>query len=259
MNQVAPQTFEVKLGQFRMDEAGGPMHSQIVDVLGEAIASGRLSSGDKLPPERELAVVFGVSRVTLRQSLESLERHGMLRRAVGRGGGTFVSEVKLRRDLTRYAGLADELLEQQVGVTARVISAVECTATRTIEAALNLPPGAATYEIVRVRLVGGRPVALERTNYGAERLPGLLDLPLDGSIYEVMRHYYGDAPVRATEYLDPIVAGPDEVATLEVDLGAPLMHVERIAYDQADVPIEFSRDIFRGDRTRMVVESGERR
>lgn len=259
MTSTEERTLADKLGHFRPDESGGPIHAQIVDHLTSAIGAEKLSAGEALPPERQLATILGVSRVTLRRALETLERHGLVRRSVGRGGGTFVSEPKLQRDLTRYAGLADELRDQQVEVTARVLSAHERTASPAIAAALHLPPGAAIYEIVRVRLVKGQPVALERTNYAVGRLPGLLELPLEGSIYDAMRRRYGEAPVQAAEYLEPMVAGPDEVAALEVQAGAPLMYVERIAYDLAGEPMEFSRDVFRGDRTRMVVVSGERR
>ena len=38
---------------------------------------------------------------------------------------------------------------------------------------------------------------------------------------------------------------------------APLMQVERTAYDEAGEPVEFARDLFRGDRTRIVMWTSE--
>jgi GntR family transcriptional regulator len=50
-----------------------------------------------------------------------------------------------------------------------------------------------------------------------------------------------------------VTAGAREAEALEVDLGAPLMLVERTAYARSGEPLEFARDLFRGDRTRVVL------
>src|SRR5262245_23743957 len=73
-----------------LDRGVGPAYAQIEDRVSEAIAAGDLQPGDRLPPERELAGQLGVSRMTLRQALQTLERRGLVRRTVGRHGGTFV-------------------------------------------------------------------------------------------------------------------------------------------------------------------------
>ncbi len=61
-----------------------------VERLAQSIRLGVLSGGDQLPPERELADTFGVSRVTLREALKALKAAGLLESRRGRGGGTFV-------------------------------------------------------------------------------------------------------------------------------------------------------------------------
>ncbi|WP_327089174.1 GntR family transcriptional regulator [Nonomuraea sp. NBC_01738] len=241
------------IGPIDLDEERGALYTQIVDAVVAAMAEGRLVPGDRLPAERDLAIELGVSRDTLRQALRELQRHGHVVRTVGRGGGTFVAEPKVRRNLSRYSGLADELREQDIKAAARVLSARGRSASPAIAAALGVQPGEPVHEIVRVRLADDRPMALEHTYYAQALFPGLLDHPLDGSIYELLRSIYGETPVRAVEYLEPILAGPDEARALGIEEGAPLMYVERIAYDAADRPVEFGRDVYRGDRTRMVV------
>ena len=54
------------------------------------IASGELRSGDKLPPERELAARFGVSRGAVREALRTLERTGLVALQAGSRGGAFI-------------------------------------------------------------------------------------------------------------------------------------------------------------------------
>jgi DNA-binding FadR family transcriptional regulator len=58
------------------------------------IFSGEMGPGDRLPPERELAAQLGISRITLREALKSLEAAGYLVTKVGAHGGTRVNELK---------------------------------------------------------------------------------------------------------------------------------------------------------------------
>ena len=232
---------------------GAPAHVQIEEWLANAVASGTLAPGEQLPPERDLARRLGVSRMTVRHALASLQRRGLVARRVGRGGGTFVAEPKL--ELAGLAALSDQLRALGLAAGARVLSARELAAPTDVAEALALPAGAVVYEIVRVRLADGSPVALERGTYPADAFPGLLRQPLEGSLYELFRTRYDDVPVRAVERLEAAVASRDEAAALEVATGDPLLRVERVAHGASGRPLELGRDLFRGDRTRVVWET----
>src|SRR2546423_5618457 len=65
--------------------------SSIADQIRQAIVTGKLAQGERLPPERELAEQFGVSRVTVRDALRSLEAMGLLEVKVGARGAAFVT------------------------------------------------------------------------------------------------------------------------------------------------------------------------
>jgi GntR family transcriptional regulator len=208
-----------------------------------------------LLPERELASRAGVSRMTLRHALDSLERRGVVARQVGRGGGTLVAEPKL--ELAGLAALSDQLRAQGRAAGARVLSAEELPASAAAAAELAIEPGAPVFELVRVRLADRSPVALEHTTLPADAFPGLLARRLTGSLYELMRAHY-DVPVRALERLEPVLATPKEAAALGIEPGAALFRVERTAYGATGRPLEWSRDLFRGDRTRVVWESAIR-
>jgi GntR family transcriptional regulator len=238
-----------------LDRGGQPAYAQIEDRVAEAVSAGDLQPGDRLPPERELAEQLGVSRMTLRQALQTLERRGLVRRTVGRHGGTFVAEPKIERDLTALAGLTEQLRRQGHQAGARVLSTQEGPASRRTAAALGLAAGGRVFEVVRLRLSDGTPLALERSLFPAERFEGLLDRPLDGSLYALLDATYGVAVRRAVERLEPVIAGPREATLLSVDEGAPLLLVERTAFDAAGLAVEYARDRFRGDRTQVVVTS----
>jgi GntR family transcriptional regulator, transcriptional repressor for pyruvate dehydrogenase complex len=65
--------------------------SAIAEQIRTAIVTGQLGQGDRLPPERELAEQFGVSRVTVRDALRALEAMGLIDVRVGARGGAFVT------------------------------------------------------------------------------------------------------------------------------------------------------------------------
>lgn len=64
----------------------------VVEQIRQAIFDGKVAAGDRLPTERELSRLFGVSRMTLREAIRVLERSGLLRIQAGGGGGTFVAD-----------------------------------------------------------------------------------------------------------------------------------------------------------------------
>jgi GntR family transcriptional regulator len=85
----------------------------------------------------------------------------------------------------------------------------------------------------------------------------MLGCRLDGSLYELLEVRYGQRPHRARESLEPVTAGVRDAEALEVSEGTPLMLVERTAYARTGQPVEFARDLFRGDRTRIVMWTSE--
>jgi GntR family transcriptional regulator len=237
--------------------SGTTVHTQIEDWLSGAIATGRFSPGDKLPAEQDLAEWFGVSRMTLRHALGELARRGLVTRSVGRGGGTFVAEPKLEQDLTTLAGFSEQLRRHGVTPGARVLAATEYPAGPATAAALQLSEDDRIYGVRRIRLADGKPVVLEHSRFPAALFPGMLGCRLDGSLYELLEVRYGQRPHHARERLEPVTASVREAEALDVEEGAPLMLVERTAYSQSGQPLEFARDLFRGDRTRVVVWTSE--
>ena len=214
-----------------------------------------LAPGERLGAERELAQRLGVSRSTVRGALADLERSGTIVRTRGRSGGIFVAERKVERDLTSLAGLPAYLRRQGFQSDARVISTATVTAAADVAEALGLAHGALVHEIVRVRLADDEPISLERAAFPADRFPGLLDRALSGSLYELFERDYGLAPAQAEERIEVVDAGISDARLLELPRRASLVSISRIAWDTAGAPFECSRDLFRGDRVRIVVRA----
>jgi GntR family transcriptional regulator len=232
--------------------AGVPAYAQIEERVVDLIQAGHLAVGDRLPPERDLAMWVGVSRMTARAALRSLAQRGVLQRDVGRG--TFVARAKLEHDLSRFAGFTEMVRRQGLSAAARIRAINELPASDVVAGALEIAEGDPVYRVERLRFAGGEPLTLEDSWLPAARFPGLLDHDMRGSLYELMSAAYGIAPVRALERLEPVVAEEHHAAALGVRPGAPLMLLERVAYDGDGTPVEFARDHHRGDRARFVVQ-----
>ena len=180
----------------------------------------------------------------------------MVRRVPGRGGGTFVARGKIERDLSRIVGVPALLRSQGVVAGTRVLSAPGWP-RRTTSPRRRCAPGPASWSSTWSG--SGSPTAarspVEHARFPARRFPGLLELPLGGSVYELLEEHFGAEPTDAVERIEVVPASPDEAAILDVEPGAPLMAITRTTTDPDGEPIEFSRDLFRADRTRIVVRT----
>ena len=224
-------------------------------MLAEQISSGRLRPGQRLGAERALAAELGVSRATLRQALAVLEEGGVVRRVPGRGGGTFVAKGKIERDLSRIVGVPALLRSQGVVAGTRVLSAGLTAADEPVARSLGLRPGDLVVDLNRIRLADGSPIVVEHARFPADRFLGLLELPLGGSVYELLGEHFGTRPAEAVERIEVVTASPGEAQVLDVPAGSPLLAITRTTSDADGAPIEFSQDLFRGDRIRIVVRT----
>ena len=109
-----------------------PAYKLVVDRIQEQIVSGALGVGDRLPPERELAVRLDVSRPAIREGLRMLEALGALKMGVGTGpdSGTIVASRPIEalvRLLQIHQGLSNLSIAEiaEVGIMLEALSARE--------------------------------------------------------------------------------------------------------------------------------------
>jgi GntR family transcriptional regulator len=233
----------------------GPAAEDVRRRLLEEISRGRVAAGARLGGERELAGLFGVSRSTMRQALGELELEGVVRRVPGRGGGTFVRQQKVERDLSQVVGVPALLRAQGMTAGSRIVSTGLTPADEPTAAALGLGAEDYVIDVVRIRLADGTPISLEHVRLPAAFFPGLLDLPLGGSLYELLEQHYGTVPGEAVEHIEVTSAAEDEAAILAVEPGAPLLSITRTTKDAEGRVFEYSHDLFRADRTVITVRT----
>jgi GntR family transcriptional regulator len=230
-----------------------PLYIQIAESLLDQIESGKLAPGHRLPPERELSRALGVNRLTLRQALDMLETQGLLVRRPGHG--THIAESKIERQAGKLISFTRGMERRGYKPRARVIKFTERPVEASVAVHLRLPVSGMVYEIHRLRLINQEPVLLERFIVPFDRFPRLTRHDLaKRSLYEIMETEYGVVVSKAQQSLEPVLSTEYEATLLKIKPGAPLMLERRLSFDQQDQPVEYSKDLFRGDRFRFVTD-----
>lgn len=227
--------------------AASPKHRLAADALAGAIADGRLSTGDQLPPERVLAEEMGISRMTLRQAIRHLAERGVLEPRGGRG--TFVRQPVIHQDLSALTGFTEEMARQGRRAGSVVVEAARRAPDPETAQALGLAPGAEVWRIARLRLADGEAVGLETTEVAADLAPDLLDRAdlAGGSLYAALREHYGLRPALAEQTFAADAADAGSALSLGLARGAPVLRLTRLTRDAAGRPFERVRSVYRGD------------
>lgn len=232
-----------------------PAHARISYWLERLIVSRKLRAGDKLPAEVDIASALGVSRMTLRQALASIEGKGLIERRRGRFGGNFVAQPRFDFSLSDLPGFTEQMRRAHVEAGAHVVQALTRAPSPVVRTALRLRRGDQVHEVLRVRSANGDPITLEETYFPAGAFPGMLDFDLGDSLYRVMEREYGRPPHSADEVIEPVKATSQQAELLGIGVDDALLLVTRTSYAVDGLPVEFSRDYFRPDRTRIVVRT----
>ena len=144
-------------------------YEQTVQLIEAYIEANKLTIGDRLPTETEIARMAGVSLITVRRAMTELAQAGFIRREQGRG--TFVQARRIDAETTRLGGLSDTL--DAVGsLTTEVLSVARVDASPVQRSALALDLGDKVWEVRRLRRIDGEPAALEVACVPAKRAPG---------------------------------------------------------------------------------------
>lgn len=234
-----------------LSEDGGPRYVQLRRRLKEAIDVGMLPPGAPLPPERELAGITDLSRVTVRKAIRDLAREGLVERR--QGSGTFVRQpvARMAQSLSRLTSFTEQMAQRGLDATSRWLERGVFAPTQAEAAALGLGAGDEVARIGRLRMAGGRPMALERASLPLDILPN--PLAVKTSLYAVLAEL-GTRPVRAVQKISAVNIDAPEARLLGVAEGAAGLSIERTSCLESGRVAEFTRSLYRGDAYDFVAE-----
>ena len=215
----------------------------VIDELGEGVA---------LPSERELAERFEVSRVTFRQAVSELVLEGRLVRR--QGAGTFVAPPKLVQPLA-LVSYTEGMRSQGVEPGRYLVTAEHMAADDRLAADLAIGPGEPTLHIERVLLADSERIGLESTYLSARRFPDLLSaFDPATSLYAYLTHQAGIVLSHAEERVETVLATPREALLIGTNPAVPMLLLHRLTRDDAGVPVERVRSLYRGDRFSFITQ-----
>lgn len=222
----------------------GPRYTQLRRRLQEAIKQGILAPSSSLPPEREIAEITRLSRVTVRKAMQELVDKGVI--VQRQGSGSFVCDTtpKVEQSLLNLTSFTEDMASRGMSTHSVWLErGIVRASAREVEA-LGLEPGASVARIYRLRAADGRPLALERATLPLDILPNPLEV--ETSLYEVLARS-GHRPVHAIQRFTALNLGEDEAELLDVPPGAAALSIERTSFLDTGQVAEFTQSIYRGD------------
>ena len=185
------------------------------------IDRGVLRSQEALPSERDLAVDFAVSRITVRKALDALVEEGCWFRR--HGAGTFVAG-RVEKQFGNLSSFSEDMAARGRIVRSEWLARAEGPVTPDESLMLGLSPGAKVYRFHRLRLADDLAMAIEPAQSPVLRLPA--SIPFTNSLYEALEAQ-GRRPVRALQRLRAVLFDPQQAKLLGIEPGAAGLFIER--------------------------------
>ena len=230
-----------------ISEASRPLYHRVYREISKEIESGSLQPGDRLPSERSLCVALGVSRATVRRAIEELTADGLVE---GRGRGSFITDDALHEPPNTLMSLSELGRSRGLNASARVIVATVRAATIDEAEMFGIAPGAELFELKRVRMLDGLPIAVDHNRVPLRLAPELSELDFTAaSLYEALERA-GNPPRRADYRLEARAADAPEADLLGLARGAPVLFATTVAIGEQGKVVDLGRTVYRADRYR---------
>jgi len=225
-----------------------PLHQQLSDCLRRQVLAVNWPADSAIPSERELMRLTGLSRMTVRQAIDSLTREGLLTRVHGRG--TYIVPERVEQDIRGVYSFSERIRAQGRSPRTHVLETIQTPANREEANLLDLDLAEPIYRLVRLRAIDGDPVAINIVRIPVRLCPGLLEFDLTTSLYAILTEHYNLPPLRSVDTLEATGA-PREVADpLGIRPGTAVSLMRRVATTRGDVPVELTEEFARSDRLR---------
>ena len=231
----------------KLDErSGAPLYLQLQRVLRSAIERHVLAPDEALPPERDLAEAYNVSRVTVRKALDGLVHARLLTRR--QGAGTFVA-ARVEKNFATISSFTEDMLSRGRQPHSEWLSRSEGTVMPEEALALGLGPGTPVYRFSRIRYADGESMALEHATVPKETLESLE--AVGDSLYDALGAW---RPTRVLQRLRAVLFTPEQAELLGIEAGSPGLEIERHGFTAEGRTVEFTKSYYRGDAYDFVAE-----
>lgn len=227
-----------------------PLYYQLENILREKIVSGHFESGTRIPTELDLIKQYNVSRITVRQALQTLAEEGLIERR--QGSGTYVSERKSAKrkfsETIHLTSSLDELMALGVDSQIKVLEMNLVEADEHEAEVLQLKTGTPIYRLKRLRFHDNKPFGLLINYLPKEIAAKLTPSELSGgALLQTIENKLGIQLDYARQEIKAELSDSYLAEILEVRAGTPLLSFERTVFSEKGTPVEFVYSLYRSD------------
>ena len=224
-----------------------PLYHQVYLVLRDKILSGAYPFDSLLPSEQETSGTFGVSRITAKRALNELAGADFVVRERGRGTRVVYRAVTPPVQ-ANVEGLLENLLAMGLKTKVELLAFEYVDADVEVARVLQCDGGCTVQRAVRVRSLEGEPFSYLTTYVPDDIGQSYSRADLAAQPLLTLLERSGIIVTRAEQMITATLADAEVSAALDVELGAPLISIHRVVYDQNERPIEFITALYRPDR-----------
>jgi GntR family transcriptional regulator len=231
-----------------------PVYYQIKQTIRNWIINGEFKPGEKIPSENELAIKFGVSRLTLRAAISQLAQEKLL--ISKRGKGTFVSSDKniLNSYSLEFTGFMDDLFYEVSKSKTKWAMIKKIIASANIREKLDIPNEKEVICIKRVRLLREELFA-----YTVNYLPMEIGIKIQKKelfkkpLLKIIEQDLGIEFKEAFQTIEASFATQEVSQKMKITQGTPVLLVERIMYDKRNNPVELVKSYYLGEKHKYIM------
>ena len=229
-----------------------PLYLQLTQELVKKMNAGQYREYEKLPSERELCGMYELSRITVRQALQELEREGYIYKEHGKG--TFVAPKSYNQRLVKLYSFTEEMKAMGKEPSTKVLSFQRLAVNERLAEKMGLDDQEDAYQVTRLRLADGEPLMYETSYLPARLFPNLTEKALTyRPMYDVFADDYQITVTKAVERFAATAVRAQEGAFLEMRENQPAMLIKRFAYQNKQL-LEYTVSVARGDKFDYTVE-----
>lgn len=222
-----------------------PMYIKIHNQIKRDVENHVYKVGDRIPAERPLAVKFGVSRMTLRQAIKTLEEEGILERRLG--SGTYVASQKVQEKMSGIMSFTEITQANGQIPSSKLISYQIGKPSLSEKERLNLNPDSEVLRMERIRFADETPICYEVVTIPYHLVENLSKDDISTHLYETLNKN-GYRIGRVTEHISAAVANENDARLLNAKKGEALITRRQVTELSNGQPFEYTRARYVAER-----------
>lgn len=223
-----------------------PIYLKLVSFLKSYIKK-NMEKGQKLLSEREIAERLSISRHTVRQALDELEKMGYIYKIHGKG--TFVSKKSVPTALNEVYSFTQQMKLLGKKPETDLLEFKVFNSDEFLASKLDLNKGDKIIMFKCIRKADSIPMMVERTYLPFSKFSALTLGNLEkNSLYKIMKNDFNQSVHIVSEEIRASLISCEDAKILQIDENSPCLKVKRTSYNKKQEPVEYTLCIARSDQ-----------